>query len=245
MLNMIFLFSDFSHTDPYVGLMKNAIYTIAPEIKVIDICHDLPVFNPKASSYLIRATTQDLPEKAIILAVVDPGVGTSRNAVWLEVNGKHYIGPNNGLFASVVNNAEKVKCHKIIYNNENVSSSFHGRDVFAPFAAKLSIEDKFEYEETDKDELIGLDWPSELAEIIYFDHYGNAMTGLSAKEIAETSVIRINDHTIHFARTFGEVNTDELFWYENSLGLIELAQNQNSIKRSLSISVGDSFELIL
>ena len=241
---MIALFSDFSFADPYVGLMKHAIYKIAPKVKAIDICHNLPAFNANASACLIQAMVRGFPENTIILAVVDPGVGSQRNALWLEIDGKHYIGPDNGLFSSVVNDANKVNCHKIIYSNETVSSSFHGRDVFAPFAAKLSIGEVSEYEEINKEELTGLDWPVELPEIIYFDHYGNAMTGLNAKEVAKTSIIKINNHAIHYARTFAEVNANEYFWYENSLDLIELAQNKNSIQKSLSIGIGNKVEVI-
>ncbi|MEM7304061.1 MAG: SAM-dependent chlorinase/fluorinase, partial [Pseudomonadota bacterium] len=113
---MITLFSDFSVSDPYVGLMKMAIYQHAPKCQVIDICHDLPIFNPNASGRLLQMLVHDFPQESIVIAVVDPGVGTERHPLWLEVDGKHFIGPDNGLFARIANQGSDIKAHVLEYD---------------------------------------------------------------------------------------------------------------------------------
>lgn len=236
---MIALFSDFSNTDPYVGLMKMAIYKHAPNCKVIDICHNLPVFNPNASGRLLQALVRGLPKEAIVLAVVDPGVGTDRHALWLEIDGRHFVGPDNGLFARIVNAAENVNAHIIGYDQSKVSASFHGRDVFAPFAANLEVGKQSNSERIDFEKLKGRSWHTDLAEIIYIDHYGNAMTGIGATSIPNDAVIKVKNTDLFFARTFADRKGEAMFWYENSLGLIELSMYGQSIRKNLNLEVGE------
>ena len=236
---MIALFSDFGVADPYVGLMKLAIYKHAPNCQIIDICHDLPVFNPNASGCLLQALVRDLPKDAIVLAIVDPGVGTERHALWLEIDGRHFIGPDNGLFARLVNAGSEIKAHVIQYNQSQVSASFHGRDVFAPATAKIAIGTRPESEKFDIEKLLGRNWPIELAEIIYIDHYGNAMTGLSAGKLSHESTIAIKNRKLSYARTFAEAKVQEMFWYMNSLSLIELSMFARSIQEELNLQIGE------
>lgn len=238
-MSIIALFSDFSITDPYVGLMKAAIYKKVPDCKVIDICHNLPAFNPNASGRLLQMMVKDLPADAIVLAVVDPGVGTERHPLWLEIDGRHFVGPDNGLFARIVNEASKVRTHIIKFDAINVSASFHGRDVFAPLAAKLAAGGLPDTEEMDTEKLIGRDWPEESSEIIYIDHYGNAMTGISAGRVSHDAVIEIKDSKLHYARTFGDADNNQMFWYENSFGLIECSVRMGSISKILDLKIGE------
>ena len=237
---MIALFSDFSFSDPYVGLMKIEIYKRVPNTTIIDICHDLPAFNPNASGRLLQALVKNLPENTIVLAVVDPGVGTDRHALWLEVDGKHFIGPDNGLFARIVNEAQQVSAHIIEYDKTKVSASFHGRDVFAPFAADLELGLQPVSKPIESDSLVGHDWSTQLAKVIYIDHYGNVMTGISASAVKKSSEIRIKNMRLQYARTFADANNDTMFWYKNSLGLIELAMFGQSLQTELSVQLGDN-----
>ncbi len=218
--------------------MKLEIYKRAPNATIIDICHDLPAFNPNASGRLLQALVKDLPDNANVLAVVDPGVGTDRHPLWLEIDGKHFIGPDNGLFGRIVNQANQVTAHIIEYDHAKVSASFHGRDVFAPFAAGLEIGKPPASKPIAFDNLLGRDWPMQLAELIYIDHYGNGMTGIEAKSVKKTAEIGINKFRLQYARTFACASTD-MFWYQNSLGLIELAMAGQSLQTELSLKLGD------
>ena len=155
---MIALFSDFSHVDPYVGLMKMAIYQRVPDCRLVDVCHDLPTFNPNASGCLLQMLVRDLSENTIILAIVDPGVGTERHPLWVEVDGKHFIGPDNGIFSRIINQAKSVKAHVLEYDSDVISASFHGRDVFAPAAAQIELGNKPASHPIEADKLLGREW---------------------------------------------------------------------------------------
>ena len=240
---MIALFSDFGVTDPYVGLMKAAIYKQASNCSVIDVCHTLPVFNPNSSGRLLQMMVKDLPSNFVILAVVDPGVGTKRHALWLEIDGRHFIGPDNGLFARLVNASNEIRARVIDYDSTKVSASFHGRDVFAPAAAVLANGQQIDSVAIDASKLVGLDWPEELNEIIYIDHYGNAMTGISANQLTQDAKIKIKDKELCYVRTFGEAKENKMFWYENSLGLVELSLNSKNISKILNIRLGDKITI--
>ena len=240
---MIALFSDFGIADPYVGQMKAVIYKHAPNCSVIDICHTLPVFSPNASGRLLQMLVKDLPQNSIILAVVDPGVGTDRHALWLEIDGRHFVGPDNGIFARLVNNSKEAFARVIQYNSTAVSASFHGRDVFAPAAAALATGERIDSEHIDKERLVGLDWPEELLEIIYIDHYGNAMTGIRASQLSHNATVKIKDREVHYAHTFADAKENDLFWYENSLGLVELSVKDNHISIILGLKLGDNVSI--
>ena len=105
----IVLATDYGESGSYVGQLKSAIYKIAPHAQVIDLIHDLPVFNPKASAYLLASYLDYIPENSIVVGVVDPGVGSNREPIILEGNGYTFIGPNNGLFSIV---AKKLSNYK-------------------------------------------------------------------------------------------------------------------------------------
>lgn len=222
--------------------MKLEIYKRAPNAKVIDVCHDLPSFNPNASGRLLQALVKDIPEDAIVLAVVDPGVGTDRHALWLEVDGRHFVGPDNGLFARIVNQAKQVNAHIIEYDNTKVSVSFHGRDVFAPVAAKLASNKNITSKSFNYKKMIGLDWLMELPEIIYIDHYGNAMTGITANNVLRNQVLKVKEKNLQYGLTFADVGEWGMFWYENSLGLVELSMRAGSIANELSLKIGDAVQ---
>ena len=224
--------------------MKLEIYKRAPNAIIIDICHDLPAFNPNASGRLLQALVNDLPENTIVLAVVDPGVGTDRNPLWLEIDGQHFIGPDNGLFARIANEAGNVNAHIIEYDKANVSTSFHGRDVFAPFAANLEIGNQSMAKPLNNNKIVGQHWPIELAEIIYIDHYGNAMTGISAASVSKEAVINIKDFNLQYSRTFAETSEPVAFWYENSIGLVELAWQQASVAEELELKLGEKILIL-
>ena len=236
---MIALFTDFSITDPYLGLMKIAIYQDAPNCRIVDICHDMPAFNPNASGRLLQALVRDLPDGLIILAVIDPGVGTERHPLWLEADGKHFIGPDNGLFARIINQAANVEAHVLEFDSTKVSASFHGRDVFAPAAAQIEAGKSPASYSIDHEKLVGTTWPDELSEIIYIDNYGNAMTGITGENVTSDKCFVVNEIKIHYARTFDDKIKGRPFWYKNSIGLVEFAQYNQSASELKEIKLGD------
>jgi len=234
---MIFLFTDFGAADIYVGQVKAALLHYVPKLSVVDLLHDAPAFNVKAGAHLLAALVDRLPSGAVILAVVDPGVGGVRDAVAVRADGRWLVGPDNGLLSVVASRARKREVYAVGWRPKELSSSFHGRDLFAPVAGLLARGDR-RRAKLRRSRLAASFGPDDLAEVIYVDHFGNLVTGLRAAACARDRTLVANGHRIHFARVFSEVPQGQLFWYENSLGLVELAANTASAQRLLGISPG-------
>jgi len=238
MAPMIVLFSDFGLEGPYTGQVKTVLYQTAPTVPVIDLFADAPAGKPKPAAYLLAAYAVWFPPGTVILAVVDPGVGGTRGAVVVEADGRWYVGPDNGLFELVQRRALAVRSWDILWRPGAMSASFHGRDLFAPIAGQLA-RGIFPSEPQRSDE-IGrcADWPDDLAEIVYIDRYGNAMTGLRAAVLADTTYLRVSGRVLPRARTFSDVPAGTAFWYENSNGLAEIAVNAGRADAALDLALG-------
>lgn len=241
----VFLATDFSVRGPYVGLLKAAAMKVDERLSVVDLIHDLPAFEPAAAGMLLAALLPFLPERAVIAAVVDPGVGGDRPALAVELAGHWLIGPGNGLFDAVVADAlaqgGRAVRYEIQWRPERLSSSFHGRDLFIPVAAMLACG-------CDKAQLLGPGQtmtpasPSDggRCRIIYIDGYGNCMTGLRQAELQGCEHLYLGDgRRLERAQTFSSVQPGTAFWYVNSLGLAEIAVNGGSASAMLGLSLGD------
>lgn len=223
---MILLFTDFGHDGPYVGQMKTVLASEAPAIPVIDLMHDAPAHDPRAAAYLLAALVPEMPEGAICCAVVDPGVGGDRSPVVLEADGRRFVGPDNGLFEIVQRRARHARQWMITWRPDRLTRSFHGRDLFAPVAARIALGHAVPGDPMDTGALLRTGWPEELAKIIYIDHFGNAMTGLSAQSLPPGTVLRFSRTDVKSARVFSDVENGAPFWYENANGLAEIAVNR-------------------
>jgi hypothetical protein len=234
------LFTDFGVTGPYVGQIKAALYRQQPAVPVLDLMADAPNFDVKASAYLLAALLPHTPPDAVVLAVVDPGVGSARLPVVAEVDGRLLVGPDNGLFAIACRQARHSRCRPIVWRPPHMSASFHGRDLFAPVAAALAAEvPSPPLFGDDLDLTQGCEWPDDVSCIIYVDHYGNAMTGLRGHTIDPSREIRVGQVVLKSARTFADVPVGAAFWYVNSIGLVEISVNQGNASRQLSIGLAD------
>jgi S-adenosylmethionine hydrolase len=185
---MIVLFTDFGLAGPYTGQVKAVLAQEAPGIPVIDLFADAPAGKPKPAAYLLAAYAVWFPAGSVILAVVDPGVGGARDAVVAECDGRWYVGPENGLFELVRRRARNPRSWDIAPPARAISASFHGRDLFAPAAAAIARGEL--PRSPPRPPQLGRcpDWPDDLAEIAYIDHFGNAMTGLRAAPLPAASV---------------------------------------------------------
>jgi S-adenosylmethionine hydrolase len=235
---MIVLFTDFGLHGPYTGQMKAVLHRMAPDIPVIDLFAEAPPGNPKAAAYLLAAYDDWFPAGSVFLCVVDPGVGGARPAVVIEADGRWYVGPGNGLFELVQRRAQTARSWDIDWKPERLSASFHGRDLFAPVAATLARGGPppglLRIDDADRRP----DWPDDLAEIVYIDHYGNAMTGLRAAAVPQSARLSAAGQMLEHARTFSDLPPGGAFWYENSNGLVEIAVNQGRADRALGLSTG-------
>ena len=235
---MFVLFTDFGLEGPYTGQMKAALHQGAPAWPVIDLFADAPAFDPRASAYLLAAYSSGFPEGSIFLAVVDPGVGSDRAPIVLEADGRLFVGPDNGILDLVARRAGHRRYREIRWRPQALSASFHGRDLFAPVAAMLARGETLDAEDLSADARPGAAWPDDLAEIVYIDRYGNAMTGLRAGKVPEDSVVHLNGARVRAARTFADVPSGTAFWYENANGLVEIAVNAGHAAQRLGLAVG-------
>ncbi|MEF8793474.1 SAM hydrolase/SAM-dependent halogenase family protein [Thiohalorhabdus sp.] len=233
---VIALYTDFGNTDPYVGQMHAALLTKALGTSVVDLHHYAPAFAPGPAGLLLEALLPFLPEQAVVVSVVDPGVGTDRGTLALWSRGHWLVGPDNGLFGPLLDEPDAVAYRLNVKGHEAASATFHGRDVFAPAAAELARGHRMVLGES-------VPHPVRLAsrrdQIIYCDHYGNLMTGLQIP--ADTGYwLRVRDRDLSYARTFGDVAPGEPFWYGNSLGLVEVAVREDSARYALDAGEGTS-----
>jgi S-adenosyl-L-methionine hydrolase (adenosine-forming) len=235
---VIVLFTDFGFTDPYVGQMHAVLAREAPKLRVIDLLHTAPDFDIRAGAYLLPALAAEFPAKTVFVCVVDPGVGGDRAPVMLEADGRWYVGPDNGLFHIIERRAKRKKTRVISWRPERLSNSFHGRDLFAPVAAQLALGDVPKSVPAELTPPPGEPWPDDLPAVIYIDHYGNAMTGLRAANVDRKAALAIAGRRLHYAPVFSAVTPGMPFWYENSIGLVEVAMNQGNAAGVLSLKVG-------
>jgi len=234
----IFLYTDFGSADIYVGQVKAVLHAQAPASPVIDLLNDAPPFRIEESAHLLAALVRRLPPGAVTIAVVDPGVGGERAAVALEADGRSFVGPDNGLLSVLAARAGTVRVVALDWMAPPQSASFHGRDLFAPAAARIACGGADLHEAAPKPRLeVELD-PGDLARVIYLDHYGNAMTGLRAAGRVTGTHVEVAGRRVSHARVFSDVPRGALFWYENSIGLVEIAANQASASDALGLAVG-------
>lgn len=233
---MILLFTDFGLAGPYTGQMKAVLSREAPGVPVIDLFADAPAFDPGRSAYLLAAYAAEFPATAVFLAVVDPGVGGERLPIVVEAEGRRFVGPDNGLFELVWRRARERRAWSITWRPQRLSASFHGRDLFAPVAARLAAGRDVALAPIERP--TRRDWPDDLAEIVYVDVYGNAMTGLRAASIPYAAGILAGGTAVRQRRTFSDAAPGTAFWYENANGLVEIAVNQGRADRDLGLQIG-------
>lgn len=235
---MIVLFTDFGSSDPYVGQVKAVLHRAAPRAPVVDALNDAPDFGIEPAAHLLAALAPSYPRGSVFVAVIDPGVGGPRDAIVVQAEGRSFVGPDNGLLSVVWQRAKRRRCRRIVWRPDSLSSSFHGRDLFAPVAAALARG------RAPSGWLAALRAPrvlldaADLGKVIFVDHYGNAMTGLRAGSLVPEARLRVGRRTLAHAQTFSKARPGIAFWYANSLGLVEIAANRSSAARKLRLQIG-------
>ena len=255
---MITLTTDFGLRDPYVAEMKGAILTINPKAMLIDITHDVEKFNIRMGSFMLASAAPYFPKGTTHLAIVDPGVGTQRRGIVVQTKRGFFIGPDNGVLML----AAQTQGIESIYalSNPNLilpqtSSTFHGRDIFAPASAYIDrgtqpkdfgseIKDPvlphFSVVEQISGALNG--------EILYIDGFGNLIFNINEKNMPNSPIISVKlpqvSLKLKFCKTYGEATTGEPILLVGSHGFVELALNQGSAAKKFHVKVGDKIAVI-
>ncbi len=272
----IALITDFGDS-PYTGIVRALIKSINPKATIIDIDNSVPSFNVLAGAYVVYNTYPWAPKGSVILTVVDPGVGGSREAIAVKAGDYVFIGPNNGvLYPSIIR--EGFDCgvslvpdrvvdiashyfHGKIFGKWSVSSTFHGRDVFAPAAAlyTLGIElsnlgTPISFEDLKKTSLEQVEKIPEgfKLKVVYIDKFGNVALSANPGLIPMRTWQKVAISTHHtqgitytavVGRKFSDVNPGDLVLYVNSFGFLELAVNLGSASKKLNVDIGDKIIL--
>lgn len=236
---MIVIATDFGSAGPYMGQMKAVLAREAPGVPVIDLFADLPAFEIQGAAYLLAAYVEEFAPGTVFLGVVDPGVGGGRRAAVVRADGRWYVGPDNGLFNVVARRAANLQWWDIDWRPQRLSRTFHGRDLFAPVAARLARGDSVPGQPVEPATRLFHDWPAELARIVYMDRYGNLMTGIRVSSVREDDVLEAGAMRLRHAWTFSDVERGQAFWYGNANGLVEIAVNQGRASDVVGLKVGD------
>ena len=241
---MIVLFTDFGLEGPYIGQLKAVLLSEAPGTPVIDLFSDAPAHDAQAAAYLLAAYSDAFAAGTVFLCVVDPEVGDpERRAAAVDADGRWFVGPDNGLMNIVARRAESLRWWDITWRPPRLSASFHGRDLFAPVAARLARGEAPPGEALDPAERLDQSWPDDLPRIVYIDRFGNAITGLRAGVLEAGAALVVKGQAIPRARTFSQVPPGEAFWYENANGLAEIAVNRGRADAQLGLAIGTAVEV--
>jgi S-adenosyl-L-methionine hydrolase (adenosine-forming) len=253
--------SDYGLEDEFVGVVRGVIKRFAPQVEVIDIAHGIPPQDVHAGATVLAQAVPYMPP-AVHLAVVDPGVGTSRRAIVIGTkNGPVLVGPDNGLLDHAAEALGGVEQVFQITNRElwlaNPSRTFHGRDIFAPIAARLALglDPEMVGPRLDPSELVRLEHVSAVvdddhvhAQVVQIDHFGNLQLNVVKAELEAIGVLegdrleaRVNGRAFspRFTRAFGDVAQGELVVIEDAYRWMTLAANQGSAEHLVEARRGD------
>ncbi len=259
---IITFLSDYGLTDVFVGVCHGVIARVCPTARVIDITHGVPRGNVRAGALMLRGALGYVPV-GVHLAVVDPGVGSERRAVAVRTaDGRQFVGPDNGLlslcFEAAGGVAEVVDIGHSPFALEPISATFHGRDIFAPVAARLAAGSSLSDagQPIDPDGLVRLELPRPrvedgvvVAHAVYLDRFGNVQLDASPEVLdlraGQAVAVSVRGETWpgFFGLTFADVPAGELVVYADSDGALAVAVNQGSAVDRLGLSVGDELRI--
>jgi S-adenosyl-L-methionine hydrolase (adenosine-forming) len=263
---VITFLSDYGLGDDFAGVCHGVIATICPEARVIDITHGVPRHDVRAGALILRSAIHYTPT-GVHLAVVDPDVGARRRAVALRTgDDRLFVGPDNGLLSLAAEAAggviEAVDIAESPWRLEPVSATFHGRDIFAPVAARLAAGEPLAHagQPCDPDGLVKLQLPQPrredgalIAHAVYVDRFGNVQLnvghdhlvggdsglGVGLGDMVELEAGSYGRHRAHYVRTFADVREDELMLYEDANQTLAVAVSRGNAAARLGLAPGD------
>lgn len=256
MSQVITLTTDFGLKDGYVGCLKGVILNIAPEAAIVDLCHEIQAFDVISASLVVANSYRYFADGTIHVIVVDPGVGSSRRPVLVKVNKHYFVGPDNGIFSYLIANQANVKVYELTNSKwflENVSATFHGRDIFAPVAAHLAsgrqarelgraiepkslVQEQMPSVEVKGKQIIGY--------VVYIDNFGNLITNIAAQHVKKSSRLTIGKQQIgNLSRTYADVKSGQVTAFVGSHGFVEIAAFKAKAKNILRASIGNKVYL--
>lgn len=261
---IVALVTDFGTRDFYVGALKGAVLAVCPEATLVDVVHELPRHAVEAAAFCVAAAYRAFPPRTVFVVVVDPGVGSERRALAIAAGGYFFVGPDNGVLSTVLDEWPAAAVRELTNAalfRPSVSSTFHGRDVFAPVAGHLArglpfdavgpaVGDPVRLERATARRLGAADWQ---CAIVQADRFGNLTTSLTEAQLATALesvhgdpaalVVRAGGCVLPLVRRYCDVDTGEACALLGSAGRLELAVNQGDAGEMLGLRVGDTVHL--
>jgi len=255
---IISLLSDFGLKDTYVAEMKAVILSINPSAVIVDLTHEIPKYDIRRGAFALASAVPYFPRKTVHLAVVDPGVGSKRKPIVVETKKSMYVGPDNGLLMLAAETEEVNEVFEITekrFMRKDVSSTFHGRDLFSPVAAYLS--EGVQAKEIGKP-LKTYSQPSFSSasirdgfvncEVVHIDSFGNVVTNVRQKDLFAIgarlgSRLRLENHRFRFLRTYSDAARGSFLGLMGSHGFFEIAANQRDAAKLLRLETGKKLRL--
>lgn len=249
---VITLLTDFGTTDTYVAEMKAVLLNQSPGAAIVDATHDIEPQDVQAAAVTLERLLRVFAQGTVHIAVVDPGVGTDRRLLLVEIKGQYVLCPDNGLITwAWRRHPQRARAHELIWPPTWESCTFHGRDILAPAAAMLAS-GQMHLGELCKpiDDPVLLDLapataPVVRGQIIHFDHFGNAITNVPVEEmpIPRPRAIRLHGRKIPFHQTYAKVNAGKAVALVGSSGLVEIAVRNGCARKSLKLKLRDTLTL--
>jgi len=257
---IITLLTDFGAQDYFVGAMKGVILSINPAATIVDITHEIPPQEIETGAFQLLSCYRDFPQGTIHVAVVDPGVGSDRRAIVIECGDQFFVGPDNGLFSWVCEREKNWTATQVTnahFFRKPVSHTFHGRDIFAPVAAALSLSQRPREFGTPVTDLVRLESLEPVAinentiagRIIHIDRFGNCVTNFTRQTLESRGVptswrITLNNREIDsFRDFFADSTANETIAIIGSAGFLEISVRNGSAAKLLNVQRGQAVEL--
>ena len=257
---IITLTTDFGLRDPYVAEMKAAILSICSDAVTVDVSHEIEKFNIRMGAYVLASAAPHFPKGTVHVAVVDPGVGTQRRSLIIQAKQGFFVGPDNGVLILAAERQGITSIHEITNTKlmlPHVSSTFHGRDIFAPAAANLAngvpLEDFGpEIQEVVKPEFAKVTFARGVlqGEVLHIDGFGNIITNVTEEELASLygeGMLHVGlptcKVTLKFGKTYAETKPGDALALVGSQGYVEIAVNQGSAAEEFKAKPGDKILL--
>lgn len=242
---VVTLTTDFGTRSPFVAAVKGVVLGVNPAARVIDLSHEIPPFDLRHVAFFLAEAVPYFPAGTVHVVVVDPEVGGDRDVLYVEVAGQRLLAPDNGCWTRLGAPTRVIRVRDRRFWRPVVSSTFHGRDVFAPVAGHLTLG-------VDPAELgpvattwRELAWPAVTrhqdllaGEVVFVDHFGNLITNVPAADVAEAPRVEVSGHTPRLVRTYADAAAGELVALVSSGGFLEVAEVQGSAALRLGLGVG-------
>ncbi|MFO0844511.1 MAG: SAM-dependent chlorinase/fluorinase [Gemmataceae bacterium] len=244
---IVTLTTDFGTSSHFVAAMKGVLLGINPAARILDLSHDIPPFDLRHAAFFLAGALPYFPMGTLHVVVVDPEVGTDRDVLCIDVAGQRLLAPDNGCWTRLGEPTRVLRVTQPRFWRPAVSSTFHGRDVFAPVAAHLSLGVEPAELGPEATRWRRLEWPTPprlpdgvAGEIAFVDHFGNLITNIPGDTLPPLSTTRVavGEAEARPVRTYADGCTGELVALVSSGGLLEVAVVQGSAARRLSAGVG-------